>query len=76
MHRDLKPENILFENSGELKIKIVDLGFATKFDEYKKLFFKCGTPGYIAPEILTKDFYDEKVDIFSIGVIFYIIMTG
>jgi len=36
----------------------------------------CGTPGYIAPEVITDKIYDEKCDIFSIGVIFYMILTG
>lgn len=76
MHRDMKPENIIFENKNNLKIKIVDLGFATSFINYRKLYTKCGTPGYIAPEILKNKEYDEKVDIFSLGVIFYIILTA
>lgn len=76
MHRDMKPENIIFENKNNLKLQIVDLGFSTYFHEYQTLFARCGTPGYIAPEILKNKPYDQKVDIFSLGVIFYIILTA
>lgn len=76
MHRDLKPENIIFKHSTEIDIGIVDLGFATRVEDYKKLFIRCGTPGYVAPEILNDQEYDCKIDIFSAGVIFYIILTG
>ncbi len=76
MHRDLKPENIIFQNNDDIKIQIVDFGFSTKLKEYKKLFKSCGTPGYIAPEILHDKDYGLNVDIYSAGVIFYIILTG
>lgn len=76
MHRDLKPENIIFENKNKMKLQIVDLGFATYFAEYKTLFTRCGTPGYIAPEILRNKDYESKIDIYSLGVIFYIILTA
>lgn len=72
----MKPENIIFENKNNLKIQIVDLGFATYFHEYQTLFSRCGTPGYISPEILRNKNYDEKVDVFSLRVIFYIILTA
>lgn len=52
MHRDIKPENLLFGKSNNQKIlKIVDFGLATYADEAPYLFPKCGTPGFVAPEI-------------------------
>lgn len=72
MHRDVKPENIMFKGTQEnIDIGIVDLGFASFEEDYKKLFVRCGTPGYVAPEILNDKDYDCKVDVFSAGVIFY-----
>lgn len=76
MHRDLKPENIIFKHSVDIDIGIVDLGFATRVEDYKRLFRRCGTPGFVAPEILNDQEYDCKADIFSAGVVFYIILTG
>jgi calcium-dependent protein kinase len=52
MHRDLKPENIMIRSSDSLSPVIVDFGLATHADEEKYLFFRCGTPGYVAPEII------------------------
>lgn len=72
IHRDLKPENIIFKQATEaIDIGIVDLGFATFEADYRKLFVRCGTPGYVAPEVLNDKPYNCKADIFSAGVIFY-----
>ena len=76
IHRDLKPENIIFKASNDIDLGIVDLGFATHEDDYRKLFVRCGTPGYVAPEILNDKDYDCKVDVYSAGIILYIILTG
>lgn len=76
IHRDLKPENIIVKNTKEINIGIVDLGFATKEKDFDKLFKRCGTPGYVAPEILRDKPYDCKADVYSLGIIFYIILTG
>ena len=82
MHRDLKPENLLLKSMDEnvQEVVIADFGLATFFlmDANKILFKRCGTPGFVAPEILSyKDgqegFYDEKCDVFSAGVIFYLL---
>jgi serine/threonine protein kinase len=51
---------------------VVDLGFATYEKDYRKLFVRCGTPGYVAPEVLNDKDYDCKADVFSCGIIFYI----
>ncbi|CAD8124676.1 unnamed protein product [Paramecium sonneborni] len=73
-HRDLKPENILFDD--EYNLKIADFGFAT---EYQGLIndFHGGTIPYMAPELLEKREYDgSKVDVFALGQILFIMMTG
>ena len=76
VHRDLKPENILLEqNKAFDQIKIIDFGTSLVFDENKKLDEKLGTPYYIAPEVLAKS-YGPKCDIWSCGVITYIILSG
>lgn len=68
IHRDLKPENILCSQG---RYKISDLGYARMLEatELSKTFL--GTPLYAAPEILTSKPYDSKVDIWSLGIIFY-----
>lgn len=79
VHRDIKPENIMFELDGYLDtLKIIDFGLSVDTNEPKTAECKvCGTPGYIAPEIFNRgknDFWDlmnSKIDIFSVGVIFY-----
>ena len=78
IHRDLKPENlVLAEKDNDFEIRIADFGLATfvsSGDELLKL--RCGSPGYVAPEILDDIGYSFSSDIFSIGVIMYILLTG
>ena len=77
IYRDLKPENLLIESQkGKMFLKIADLGFATVFDKDKKMVEQVGTPLYIAPEITLNAKYDSKVDIWSLGVITYILLSG
>ncbi len=73
-HRDLKPENILFDREG--MIKLIDFGTAKKVDPEKGIKGVKGTPYYVAPEIIEQTNYNEKCDIWSIGVIMYILLTG
>ena len=76
IYRDLKPENILLEQNKEFdQIKIIDFGTSLVFDENKKLEEKLGTPYYIAPEVLAQN-YGPKCDIWSCGVITYIVLSG
>ena len=76
VHRDLKPENILMEDtSHNLNIKIVDWGCATQMKQKERLHEMDGTSYYIAPEVLEGD-YDEKCDIWSCGVILYVLLCG
>lgn len=75
-HRDLKPENILIEASSH-RIKLIDFGTAGDFDPKKGLSGILGTAYYIAPEVLSKSGkYDLKCDMWSLGVILYILLTG
>ena len=77
VHRDLKPENIMYEereNSTPL-IKLIDWGGARYFNKNQKMSTIKGTPYYIAPEVLNET-YDEKCDIWSCGVILYVLLCG
>lgn len=75
-HRDLKPENLLVDDQDNDQIKIIDFGTAQEFDPDEKMNQLFGTAYYIAPEILLSKKYDEKCDLWSIGVIMYILLTG
>ncbi|CAD8182811.1 unnamed protein product [Paramecium pentaurelia] len=74
LHRDIKPDNIMIDKN--LNIKLIDFGLATKQGS-PLCVQKCGTPGYIAPEIINsqKPQYNNKSDIFSLGVVFYKLIT-
>ena len=75
-HRDLKPENLLFLNKNFDCLKVIDFGLSRIFTEKDhKMKTKVGTAYYVSPEILSGD-YDEKCDIWSSGVILYILLTG
>ncbi len=77
VHRDLKPENILLDSTspGKLQIKVIDFGTAQVFNPSSKLRATTGTAYYIAPEVLMKN-YNEKCDVWSCGVILYILLSG
>jgi calcium-dependent protein kinase len=74
MHRDLKPENICLDNN--LEVKIIDFGTARKFTKGKKLKQVTGTLFYMPPEIFNEKNYNEKADMWSLGILMYIILTG
>jgi len=75
VHRDLKPENLLYATKEDDSIiKLTDFGLA-KFTKVK-MATACGTPGYVAPEILSGKPYGPEVDLWSIGVILYILLCG
>jgi len=75
VHRDLKPENLLLANkNNDSNIRLADFGFAKRVNQPLKT--QCGTPGYVAPEILKGESYGLSVDMWSIGVITYILLGG
>ena len=80
VHRDLKPENLLYSDKSEdAQLKVADFGLARLFTNEQAIDMMttmCGTPGYVAPEILSNTSYDSSVDIWSAGVILYILLCG
>ncbi|CAL8115243.1 unnamed protein product [Orchesella dallaii] len=76
VHRDIKPENLLvyFQNDGQRRIKLGDFGLAQI--AIGPMYTVCGTPTYVAPEILAETGYGLKVDIWALGVIVYVLLCG
>ncbi|XP_053987454.1 phosphorylase b kinase gamma catalytic chain, skeletal muscle/heart isoform isoform X3 [Hylaeus anthracinus] len=80
VHRDLKPENILLDDN--LNVKITDFGFARVLKGEDKLYDLCGTPGYLAPEVLKCNMFENaegyryEVDIWACGVIMFTLLVG
>lgn len=73
-HRDIKPDNILFDDRNRLKL--ADFGSAELFKEGQLMSGVVGTPYYVAPEVLAGSDYCEKVDVWSAGVVLYIMLAG
>ncbi|XP_038072890.1 calcium/calmodulin-dependent protein kinase type IV-like [Patiria miniata] len=77
VHRDLKPENLLYADSTEnAALKLADFGLAKMLYKDVQMQTVCGTPGYCAPEVLFGKPYTPKVDMWSVGVITYILLCG
>ena len=76
IHRDLKPDNILFSQADpNSEIKIIDFGLSSKFEDLASLSEIVGTPYFIAPEVLRKK-YGVESDIWSLGVIMYVLLSA
>jgi len=78
VHRDLKPENYLFLNSNRIEnntLKLIDFGLSAKFTDGQVLTTKAGTPYYVAPQVL-QGRYDKSCDMWSIGVMMYVLLCG
>ncbi|CAM9580133.1 unnamed protein product, partial [Discosporangium mesarthrocarpum] len=72
-----QPENLLLvSEEDDALVKVADFGFAQKLMPDIGLTTQCGTPGYVAPEILMRRKYDQKVDMWSVGVITYVLLGG
>eukprot|EP01096_Ripella_sp_DP13-Kostka_P002152 TRINITY_DN1287_c0_g3_i2.p1 TRINITY_DN1287_c0_g3~~TRINITY_DN1287_c0_g3_i2.p1 ORF type:complete len:431 (+),score=254.34 TRINITY_DN1287_c0_g3_i2:61-1353(+) len=77
VHRDLKPENLLLKDSNDISnIKLADFGLSKIVSSQVAMQTACGTPGYVAPEVLNATGYGPEVDLWSIGVITYILLCG
>ena len=78
MHRDLKPENLIFaKQDDDSVLQITDFGLTLQMQGKDQLFHdQCGSPGYVAPEVLRQEGYNQQCDMFSAGVILYTILTG
>lgn len=85
-HRDLKPDNILVKSNDFSKIKVIDFGIAKQYLKRNpddklttitlKMMTNTGTLAYKAPEMFTGGCYDESIDMWSVGVICYELLTG
>ncbi|XP_076135368.1 uncharacterized protein LOC143117505 [Alosa pseudoharengus] len=76
LHLDLKPENILCVSRETNKIKIIDFGLARRYKPREKLRVNFGTPEFLAPEVINYDFVSFPTDMWSLGVITYMLLSG
>lgn len=74
VYRDLKPENVFIDHVGY--IKLGDFGFAKVLGSGNRTYTFCGTPGYVAPENVLAQGYNNSVDWWGLGVLLYVLLTG
>jgi len=74
IHRDIKPENILLDADGA--VKLADFGWSNFFNEERRRLTYCGTPEYLAPEMINQSGHDKSLDIWNLGVLLFELLTG
>ena len=74
IHRDIKPENILLD--AEDAVKLADFGWSNFFNENRERMTYCGTPEYLAPEMIRQSGHDKSLDIWNLGVLLFELLTG
>ena len=79
IHRDIKLDNVLIntiEDKADYEIRVADFGLAEFNPKDEALFHKCGSPGYVAPEVFRGQGYSYNADIFSLGAVFFNLVSG
>ncbi len=71
LHRDLKPENVLLSNG---QVKLADFGWSNTDNDIRNTF--CGTPDYLSPEMIRGTGHNEKLDVWTLGVLMFELLTG
>ena len=75
IHRDIKPENIIIADLDKMHVKLCDFGWSTHTINERRTTF-CGTVDYVAPELVYKEPYDEKIDLWAVGILTFELLTG